>query len=171
MQLNKEVNRVVWDKSNNSKNVEVKCKDGTVYNADHVIVTPSLGVLKEVFRTWFKPELPLSKTVAIEGLGISVVNKIFLKFPRRFWPKDCTGFSFIWDENDDLSQENLWLTSIFGFYTIDSDPDVLMGWSVGKYAGDFEKLPKETIEEGCVYVLKKFIGREFSVTKPIDIIW
>lgn len=45
IKLNKEVVDIKWPKQSGS--VEVICKDGEVYTADNVIVTLSLGVLKE----------------------------------------------------------------------------------------------------------------------------
>jgi len=44
----------------------VHCNDGTKYQADHVVSTVSLGVLKEVHTTLFQPPLSLEKINAIE---------------------------------------------------------------------------------------------------------
>lgn len=38
--------------------VVVFCSNGAVYTAGHVIVTCSLGCLKECYKTMFEPELP-----------------------------------------------------------------------------------------------------------------
>lgn len=39
--------------------------------------------------------LPELLIFLFQGLGIGTVNKIFLKFPYRWWPKECTGFSLL----------------------------------------------------------------------------
>ena len=54
-----------------------------IYEADTVIVTASLGVLKkEIIK--FTPELPLKKQQSIEKLAWGTLNKVMLKFPHKF---------------------------------------------------------------------------------------
>lgn len=100
--FNKAVERIIWDdytKKGNS-DVIVECSDGTKYMADHVICTVSLAVLKTTYKRMFTPELPVYKANAIQGLSIDTVDKIFLKFPTKWWPDKCVGFSFIWSGED-----------------------------------------------------------------------
>lgn len=54
------------------------------YEADYVIVTVPLGVLKKGVVS-FNPALPTSKQNAIEKIGMSAVNKFFLKWDKQFW--------------------------------------------------------------------------------------
>lgn len=35
-----------------------------------------------------------------QNIGIGTVDKLFLKFPNSWWPKDTTGFSFLWSDDD-----------------------------------------------------------------------
>lgn len=35
-----------------------------------------------------------------QGLGFGVVDKIFLKFPHRWWPDNYTNFGFLWPHDD-----------------------------------------------------------------------
>lgn len=63
--LNIEVTNVNYNSMNQSK-VSVETSAGHSYIADHVIVTPSLGVLKEQYKTLFTPELPEYKVKAIK---------------------------------------------------------------------------------------------------------
>jgi monoamine oxidase len=60
--LNCEVSKINYA----NKPVKVHCKNGTVYEAASVIVTVSLGVLKEQANQLFAPELPLEKLNAIK---------------------------------------------------------------------------------------------------------
>lgn len=92
--LNKEVQKIVWDSKEDG--VIVKCLDGSWYHGDHVIFTPSLGVLKEKHGQLFEPQLPIQKQNAIEKLGIGAVMKIMLLFDKPWWPNTFTGASFIW---------------------------------------------------------------------------
>ncbi|MBL4768973.1 MAG: FAD-dependent oxidoreductase [Rhodobacteraceae bacterium] len=51
---------------------------------DAVIVTVPLGVLKSG-NLRFSPELPAGKAKAIDRLGMGVLDKVYLKFPKPFW--------------------------------------------------------------------------------------
>jgi polyamine oxidase len=66
--------------------VAVRTEDGKVYRADYIVISASLGVLQtDLIR--FKPKLPSWKIVSIYQFDMSVYTKIFLKFPKRFWPE------------------------------------------------------------------------------------
>ncbi|MBL9086839.1 MAG: FAD-dependent oxidoreductase, partial [Planctomycetia bacterium] len=56
----------------------------SVLEADHAVVTLPLGVLKAGAVT-FSPALPAGHRAAIERLGMGLMNKVWLTFPRRFW--------------------------------------------------------------------------------------
>lgn len=51
--------------------VKLITSGGKEYTADHVIMTPSLGVLKEQHETLFNPPLPASKVKNIKVLPLS----------------------------------------------------------------------------------------------------
>ena len=54
------------------------------FTADRVIITLPLGVLKSG-GVKFSPELPVSKSAAIQNLGMGLLDKVYLKFPKNFW--------------------------------------------------------------------------------------
>lgn len=99
--LNKEVVRVFWNSSSHEP-VTVVCSDHTSYIADHVIFTPSIGVLKERNEKWFSPQLPEAKKEAIKSIGFGAVMKVAMYFKHRWWEneKNFTGFHFVWSEED-----------------------------------------------------------------------
>lgn len=74
--------------------------DGNNYTASNVIVTTSLGVLKNKHNSLFNPLLPPIKQQTIEGLNFGSVNKIFIEFPYRWWPENSVGFGLIWRDQD-----------------------------------------------------------------------
>lgn len=53
---------------------------GTVYYGTKILVTVPLGVLKAGSIT-FSPALPSNKTTAISGMGMGLLNHVYLKFP------------------------------------------------------------------------------------------
>ncbi|XP_021718949.1 polyamine oxidase-like [Chenopodium quinoa] len=65
--------------------VTIKTEDGKVYTGQAVILSPSIGVLQSDLIS-FKPELPFWKRRAINEFSIGIYTKIFLKFPKKFWP-------------------------------------------------------------------------------------
>ncbi len=64
------------------------------HEADAVIVTLPLGILKRGNVT-FAPNLPAKKLEAIDRLGIGVLNKVAVKFPEVFWPKETEFFEYL----------------------------------------------------------------------------
>lgn len=97
--LNKEVKTINW-KTNSEQTVSINCNDSTKYEADYVIFTPSVGVLKTQHTTLFEPQLPTRKITAIENIGIGAVVKVVLQFPDKWWKDDDYTFSMIWSNED-----------------------------------------------------------------------
>ncbi|CAA0808916.1 Polyamine oxidase 1 [Striga hermonthica] len=79
------LNQVVRELQHSRNGVTVKTEDGSVYEANYVILSVSIGVLQSHLIS-FSPPLPRWKTDAISNCDIMVYTKVFLKFPRKFWP-------------------------------------------------------------------------------------
>nr|CAD7404259.1 unnamed protein product [Timema poppensis] len=176
--LNKEVSSISWDHltDKNSGRVVTECADGSLYVSEHVIITTSLGVLKERVHSMFHPALPHFKITAIKGLGIGVVDKIFLKFPHRWWPKEGLSLNFLWTEKDTHSFNSKssskqygggksWLQDVFSFHSIDSSSTVLLGWVIGRSALIMERLPETEVLDGCMELLQRFCGKTYNIPK------
>lgn len=80
--------------------MKVKCSDGSEYQADHVIVSVPLGVLKHNYTTLFTPKIPNIKKNAIEGISFGTVGKIYLEFDKPWWPEKWSGLSLLWTKED-----------------------------------------------------------------------
>ncbi|CAG11510.1 unnamed protein product, partial [Tetraodon nigroviridis] len=149
--------------------VSLKCEDEEWIAADHVIVTASLGVLKENHETMFSPSLPRDKVLAIEKLGISTTDKIFLEFKEPFWSPDCNSIQFVWEDEDQLEQlsypEELWYKKICSFDVL-FPPErygyTLSGWVCGQEALHMEHCDDETVVETCIELLRRFTDLRFS---------
>lgn len=96
--INSKVTAIEWDNKDSGK-VVVKSADGSLYSADHLIFTPSLGVLKDNYKTLFHPALPQDKINVIKTLGIDGVFKPFFHFPYIWWG-NSSGFMLTWAEED-----------------------------------------------------------------------
>jgi spermine oxidase len=103
VRLNTKVMNIERNTKSRTKKVVVTLEDGSKHEADHVIFTGSLGVLKRHHSTLFTPQLPKRKILAIETSGYGTLGKIFLEYEKPFWPtdvRDWLGYSFLWTEGD-----------------------------------------------------------------------
>lgn len=152
--------------------IKVECLDGSAYEADHVICTVSLGVLKERHVRLFTPLLPLEKINAIEGLTLGTVDKIFVEFDKPFWPSKWEGCSLLWNYEElkvVRAHRNSWLEDVSGFYTVDCQPNILCGWICGPSARRMEQTSIEEIKDGITWLLRTFLGG-VVVPDPVRVI-
>jgi monoamine oxidase len=128
--------------------VRIVTGDGELY-ADRVMVTVSLGVLKEgTIR--FTPELPVEKQSAIDRMGMGVFNNIALRFPKAFWPTDVHAI--------------VHGTDIWGDYPVfvnaakyTGEP-VLIAAVPARYENALEDMTEAEAIGGAVDVLRKMYG-------------
>ncbi|XP_060518708.1 spermine oxidase-like [Cylas formicarius] len=163
--LNKEVINV---KYKSGDQIAVVCKDGSSYSADHVLFTPSVGVLKHDHETLFDPQLPKEKVDAIKNIGYGAIMKIILHFPQP-----TTSISnilgIVWREEDlkKLKELNIdWLQSLSGTVRAENNNNVLIGWYAGERVPAIEKLTDEEILEGQNYLVEKILGPKYNLTLP-----
>ncbi|XP_073846820.1 spermine oxidase-like [Musca autumnalis] len=170
IKFNCPVDHIQWNLKNGK--AIVRCAKGLhEYEADHVIITVSLGVLKEKLDSMFHPPLPIQKKLAIVGLGYGSVGKIFIEFPLRFWPSNWYGFTMLWLKKDleELQRTPYnWVEEIFGFYCVNYQPRVLLAWIVGSYVLKLERMSEDQVKEGCMYLLRRFLWK-WEVPEPVNI--
>lgn len=81
--FNKPVSRVDYT----GAQITVTTEDNSTYQADRVLVTIPLGVLKSGPLV-FTPGLPSTKTTAIQQIGMGVGYSILLQYSEAFWQAD-----------------------------------------------------------------------------------
>lgn len=81
---------VVSEIDYSGENVFVRSKSGRVWEADKVLVTIPLSLLKDETIA-FNPKLSEKKKQAIRSLGIGHVEKVILQFNRKFWKDHGSG--------------------------------------------------------------------------------
>ncbi|XP_057522015.1 polyamine oxidase 1 isoform X2 [Amaranthus tricolor] len=91
LKLDKVVREIQYSRSG----VTVKTEDGSIYEANYLILSVSIGVLQSDLIS-FRPPLPKRKTDAIGKCEVMVYTKIFLKFPYNFWPSGTEKEFFIY---------------------------------------------------------------------------
>lgn len=82
IRLNTPVSEIHWDEQ---QPIRVVTRDGAAFEADKVLITLPLGVLKSD-QVCFSPELPAWKRAAIQALTMGVGMKIVFKFPAPIMP-------------------------------------------------------------------------------------
>ncbi|XP_037939567.1 spermine oxidase-like [Teleopsis dalmanni] len=164
--LNKKIEHIAWQKGDEAI---IKCVDGQLIEADHIICTVSLGVLKENYKKMFTPLLPPAKCRAIEGLKLGTVNKFFMEFKVPFGPPDWTGFMFLWTQEDLDELRNtdyFWLESVFGFFRVSYQPRILGGWIIGPHGRHMETLTVSEVQKAILWLFRKFFT--FPIPEPIN---
>lgn len=154
--------------------ITVRTSQGKSYTADKVLVTVSLGVLKESHKELFEPKLPAINIKAIENLSFGSVNKILLEYAQPWWSSNWTASNILWTDDDLISStdDKKWLRNIIGVFRLDDQPNVLSIWVVGKGAFEMESKADDVllkqVEELVHRVVEKQNGVE--VTTPRQMI-
>lgn len=135
--LNSKVTTIYNIEIDNQSKMKVSCSNGKVYFADTVVVTVSLGVLKNFVKNdVFSFQLPQKKYSAIENLSYGNAVKIFFKFSVpiddtisyfQFYPSPKTNTYAMFDKvPDDQTLERIGLS------------DWWVSWYVGNDCNNFE---------------------------------
>lgn len=88
VRLTSPVRNIDWADPNK---INLNMASGGPLRADFVIVTTSLGFLKQNMNSFFTPALPYAKRMSIKKLGYGVVDKIFLVFPKNIFSNGQKG--------------------------------------------------------------------------------
>jgi monoamine oxidase len=115
-----------------------------VFEADAVIVTLPLGVLKAGVVT-FDPPLPDEYTAVIDALGVGLLDKVILEFDQPFWPDDVEMIGFTREDGRFIEWLNL------GKHTGRS---VLVGFTAAAAARELEQLDDAAVVAAAVDVLR-----------------
>ncbi|GAB4428425.1 MAG: FAD-dependent oxidoreductase [Anaerolineae bacterium] len=139
---------VVEQISYHSSGVTVTTNRGE-FQAEAAIITLPLGVLKSG-RVSFSPALPPAKQRAIERLGMGLLNKLYLRFERPFWPAEAEMLGYI------PPLKGRWAEFLnIHFYT---GQPILLAFNAATYARSLEKLPDETAVDAALSTLRRIFG-------------
>jgi monoamine oxidase len=145
IRLNTSVTRVEYDDHGVSVETErLKLR------ATRVLVTLPLGVLKSGAIA-FTPALPEPKRIAIARLGMGILNKIYLRFPHVFWPKEADVIGMISAERGGLDE---WVNT----FKYTGQP-LLLGFNSGRRAKYIEGLSNQAVVGLAMKVLRDIFGQ------------
>jgi monoamine oxidase len=174
LRTNKTVLQIRYDVDNPDGKAVVTCEDGEVFEADKVVVTAPLGVLKQN-SIQFVPSLPESKKGAISRLGFGLLNKIVLVFDEPFWDVDRDMFGLLREPRSGTGHVQDHYRSRRGqFYLFwncirTSGLPVLIALMAGDSAHEAERQSDEELISSCVAELRKVFGR-LKVPRPAETI-
>ncbi|KAL3287708.1 hypothetical protein HHI36_002172 [Cryptolaemus montrouzieri] len=160
--------------------VHIFCEDGSEYAPQHVIFTPSIGVLKANHRSLFVPRLDQFKARAIDSLGYDGVMKVLIEFSDVWWGNN-TSFIFVASEENErrfrkevpfgpIKDNDHWLNWFFYMDVAPNNPKVFIAWIVGPMVPEVEKLSEMQMKKAILAFLKISLGRDFRVPLPKRVI-
>lgn len=85
IRLNCPVKCIDWGRDDRKVKIFFENAEQAAEEFDKVVITTSLSVLKSNHSKMFVPPLPIEKQKAIDDLGAGLIEKIAVKFDRRFW--------------------------------------------------------------------------------------
>ncbi|KAM0944743.1 putative non-specific polyamine oxidase [Dioscorea sansibarensis] len=148
--------------------VRVVLEDESVESADHVILTVSLGVLKEGLKEEakagvslrFDPGLPSFKEDTIRRLGFGVVDKLFAELDHE---GEFPFMELVFHPRGHVGKIPWWMRRSPSIWPINGGSRVVYTWFVGKEAEEVEKLTEDDVISGLRATLKGFGVHNSSV--------
>ncbi|CAM8890260.1 unnamed protein product [Rhodiola kirilowii] len=166
VQLGRRVSKIKWLQDEVNGPVRIHFGGGSVLYADHVIITVSLGVLKDGIRAkvgMFEPPLPNYKAEAISRLGYGTVNKLFLQVNGSEEDNSKMNFPFLQmafhRPDSDFKDKRIpwWMRRTTSLSPIYKESRVLLGWFAGEEALALETLDNEEILNGVSATASSFL--------------
>ncbi|KAF7508015.1 hypothetical protein GJ744_009912 [Endocarpon pusillum] len=174
VRTNQPVSQIRYDPGDPGGRATVTCEDGTVIEADKVVITVPLGVLKQQ-SIQFHPPLPQWKQAAISRLGFGLLNKIVLVFDQPFWDVDRDMFGLLREPRcgSGFAQDD-YRAGRGQFYLFwncieTSGLPVLIALMAGDSAHEAETKSDHDLVSSCLAQLRKVFG-ESSVPTPSETI-
>lgn len=167
IRLNCPVKCIDW---RGDKKVKLEFENGNeTQEFDRVVITTSLAVLKKN-PSLFKPHLPSDKRKAIDSLGAGLIEKMAVKFDRRFWNTvDANGklteyFGKVPDSKSDRSLFNIYY-DFSGKDPSGKEVFVLMSYVTAEHVNMVNELSEEEVAEKFVETLRKMFPK--AVINPL----
>ena len=154
IQLNQRVSKI--DYSNSKTKIT---HNGTTTEADYVLVTVPLGVLKSG-NIQFIPALPKAKQTAIQKIGMSCVNKFLLTWSTAFWDDEqYIGYT------PEIKDKFNYFVNVKKFHP---NVNALMTFAYADYARHTETMTDAQITDEIMLHLRDIYGN--SIPNPTNLL-
>lgn len=128
------------------------------WTGDYLVCSAPLGTLK-AGRIRFEPPLPPEYLEAIASLGFGSVTKIALKFDAPFWD---TAAQYLGVATREKGRWCYWVN-----YRTFSPENILLGLSLGNYAGVADRMSDAEMREDALQVLRTVWGAEVGTPAEV----
>ncbi len=123
--------------------------DGGDVSGGVAVVTLPVGVLQRGVVE-FDPPLPDEKTQSIARLGMGLLDKCYLRFPRVFWDRDADVLNYI---SADKGRWAEWIN-----LAKPTGEPILVGFNAATYARELEAMSDPEIVASAMDVLRTIYG-------------
>lgn len=146
------VTGIVYDKNG----VTIQTSKGNI-QGESVIVTLPLGVLQSG-HVRFEPALPAKKADAISKLGMGVLNKCYLRFPKAFWDTQADWLNYV-PSHADNGHWAEWVS-----LARSTGQPVLLGFNAASFGREIEAWTDQEVVSSAMATLRRIFGS--SVPEP-----
>ncbi|CAG1997041.1 unnamed protein product [Fusarium graminearum] len=149
----------------------IECEDGSVVDADAVVCTVPLGVLKQN-NIVFNPPLPSWKTDVVERLGFGILNKVVLVYDEIFWEQDRHIFGVLREStNRHSTSQKDYATSrgrFFQWFNVSNTTGLpcLIALMAGEAGFETEHSSNDSLVVEATEVLRRVFGKD--VPYPVE---
>jgi polyamine oxidase len=153
VRLDAPVHRIVWS----GPGVTAILQSGEKIEADRAVVTVPVGLLRAGLPT-LDPLPPEDQQRAIGrmGYGAGVLGKIYLRFPRRFWPDQPKWFGRLPDAPDRRGTFNTWVS-----HHHETGLPILLSFANGATAARLDRSATEPeVVDVAMSSLRKMFGED-----------
>ncbi|EKJ67977.1 hypothetical protein FPSE_11788 [Fusarium pseudograminearum CS3096] len=149
----------------------IECEDGSVVDADAVVCTVPLGVLKQN-NIVFNPPLPSWKTDVVGRLGFGILNKVVLVYDEIFWEQDRHIFGVLRESaNRHSTSQKDYATSrgrFFQWFNVSNTTGLpcLIALMAGEAGFETEHSSNDSLVAEATEVLRRVFGKD--VPYPVE---
>jgi len=165
------VKHITYSPDQTNGRSRIECENGEIIEADYVVSSVPLGVLKRQ-TIQFEPPLPEFKLGAIQRIGFGVLNKVVLVYKEPFWDQDRDIFGTLRDPVNRFSVDQAEYFQHRGRFfqwfncTKTSGVPTLLALMAGDAAFYTEKTTDQELIEEAMKVLKSVFGPE--IPRPTE---
>jgi len=160
VRLGTPVQRLAWSEAG----VSATLKSGETIAADRAVVTVPLGLLRAGLPL-LDPLPPLDQQIAIGrlGYGAGVLGKVYLRFPRRFWPEQPKWFGRLPDGPDSRGTFNTFVS-----HMDETGLPILLSFANGATAARLDRSASDAeVAEVAMRSLRKMFGNDIPAPEAI----
>jgi len=160
VRLGTPVQRLAWSRAG----VSAHLKSGETIAADRALIAVPLGLLRAGLPT-LDPLPPLEQQQAIGrlGYGAGILGKIYLRFPRRFWPEQPKWFGRLPDSPEKRGAFNTWVSHLG-----ETGLPILLSFANGATAARLDRSASDAeVTEVAMGSLRKMFGPDIPAPEAM----